>query len=231
MPVAIKALIFDVDGTLAETEELHRAAFNQMFEDYGLDWHWDQAIYGKLLGVAGGRNRLQYFIEEYQPTMAGDFIDITAQMHAKKTVIYGEMVQSGALVLRPGMEALIKKAITNGLTLGICTSTSRKNVDALFAATMGLDVLKHFKAICCGDEVEQVKPDPELYLLALEKLALEPQECLAFEDSHIGLTSSLAADIPTIITYSAYTKGEDFTGAVQVMENLKLGKFKLPASL
>ena len=231
MPQPLKALIFDVDGTLAETEELHRAAFNAMFENYGLNWHWDQAIYGKLLEVAGGRNRLQFFIEQYQPPLAGDYIDVTVQMHADKTKIYGQMMAVGNLALRPGVERLINKAIEKKLKLAIATSTSRKNVDALFAATLGQDVLAHFQAICCGDEVERVKPDPHVYQLALEKLNLSPDECLAIEDSHIGLTSALEANIPTLITSSAYTKGEDFTGAKLVMEDLETGKFDLSSCL
>ncbi len=227
----LKSIIFDVDGTLAETEELHRAAFNAMFENYGLNWHWDQAMYGKLLEVAGGRNRLQFFIEQYQPDLAGDYIDMTAKMHADKTRIYGEMMASGDVSLRPGVERLIVKAIEKNLKLAIATSTSRKNVDALFAVTMGQDVLARFQAICCGDEVERVKPDPQVYQLALERLNLSPDECLAIEDSHIGLTSALSANIPTLITSSAYTKGEDFTGAEQVMEDLETGKFDLSSRL
>jgi len=231
VPKSLKALIFDVDGTIAETEELHRAAFNKMFKDYGLPWHWDQTIYSELLNVAGGRNRLQFFIEQYQPPLAGDYIDTTAQMHQDKTKIYGEMMAAGNVMLRPGVEDIIVRATKNNLKLGIATSTSRKNVAALFAATIGLDVLSQFQAICCGDDVEQVKPDPQVYQLALEALNLSANQCLVFEDSHIGLAASKAANIPTIITYSAYTKDEDFAGADQVMQDLVSGDFNLSSRL
>lgn len=222
-----KALIFDIDGTLAETEELHRAAFNACFADFGLDWHWDQVLYGNLLKIAGGQNRLRHFIETYQPPLAGDFIDQVADMHSKKTNIYGDMLAGGQIELRPGIEKLVMAAISKNLKLGISTSTSRTNVDKLFAATMGLNVLEKFDAICCGDNVEAVKPAPDLYLLALKQLGLSAQDCLAFEDSDIGLAAAQAAGIPTVITVSTYCRDDDFSGASLVMPDLETGGFSL----
>lgn len=231
MGISLKALIFDVDGTLAETEELHRQAFNETFQHYGLDWHWDRDLYAKLLKVAGGRRRIQHFIEEYQPVLAGDFIDETAQMHTIKTKRYGELVAGGGLQLRPGIAALFEQGLNAGLKLGIVTTTSRVNVDTLFAATIGKDVLEKFSAVCCGDEVTNVKPDPELYNLALSKLDLSAHECLAFEDAHIGLQAAKAAGIATVVTWSTYTCNEDFSGADQVMQDVEKGGFDLSAYL
>lgn len=215
-----KALIFDVDGTLAETEELHRAAYNTTFEDFGLDWHWDTALYGELLDVSGGVNRLTYFIENWQPSCAGDFIDEVAQMHARKTEIYGEMMDAGDIALRPGVADLIQAGLDAGLKLAIATATSRPNVDRLFDATMGLDVLSRFSAIACGGDVKNNKPAPDLYELALEQLSLHPCACVALEDSENGLKAALAAQIDTIVTPSAYSRQDDFTGAYACLTDL-----------
>ncbi len=223
----IKALIFDIDGTLAETEELHRKAFNQVFSEFGLDWVWDQQLYGKLLKVAGGQNRLRFYIKQYQPAYEAEFLDQVAGMHKQKTRVYGQMLATGQIELRPGVERLIKQAIKEQIRLAIVTSTSRVNVDRLFEATLGLDILANFEAICCGDDVKKVKPAPEIYQLALKILDLAPQDCLAFEDSEIGLASATAAKIPTIITVSTYCKDDDFSGAKVVMDDLVAGAFEL----
>ncbi len=229
--MAFRALIFDVDGTLAETEELHRKAFNKIFAEFGLNWFWDQSLYGQLLKVAGGQNRLRFFIEKYQPDngpdIPGDIIGKVADLHQQKTKIYGQLLADGQIELRPGIEKLLTRAIEKNLKLAIVTSTSRINVERLFAATLGLDVLGRFSAICCGDDVEKVKPSPQIYRLVLDKLGLPPEQCLAFEDSEIGLTAANAAKIPTIITYSTYCKDDDFTGARAVMPDLVSGGFTL----
>ena len=222
-----KALIFDIDGTLAETEELHRKAFNAAFAEFGLNWHWDRPLYGELLKVAGGQNRLRHYINASQPLQADEFIDRVGEMHRYKTALYGKMLAEGHIELRPGIERLIHQAIEKNIRLGIVTSTSRVNVDKLFEATLGLAVLGKFEAICCGDDVAAVKPAPDLYLLALNKLELQSAECLAFEDSAIGLQAAHAAGIPTIITVSTYCRDDDFTGAVQVMDDLVTGGFRL----
>jgi len=223
----LKALIFDVDGTLAETEELHRQAFNQVFSQYDLNWVWDQPRYGQLLKVAGGQNRLRHYIENYQPDGGAKVLDQVAGMHKQKTAIYGQLLADGKIELRPGIEKLINRAMVRELKLAIVTSTSRVNVERLFRATLGLEVLKQFEAICCGDDVSKVKPAPEIYLLALTKLGLTPDKCLAFEDSEIGLRSASAAKIPTIITVSTYCRDDDFSGAQAVMPDLVTGNFQL----
>ena len=228
MPIiAPAALIFDVDGTLAETEELHRKAFNFTFGEFGLNWRWDKALYGELLKVAGGQNRLRHYIKTCQPERADEFVDQVKELHQHKTITYGRLLAKGHIELRPGIEKLIHQAIEQGLKLAIVTSTSRINVDKLFEATLGMAVLDKFDAICCGDDVEAVKPAPDLYLLALKRLNLPPQECLAFEDSEIGLQAARAAGIPTVITISTYCKDDDFTGASQIMDDLIAGGFQL----
>ena len=215
MPV--KALIFDVDGTLAETEDAHRVAFNRTFREFGLDWSWSIDDYRELLLVTGGKERIKAFIDLSGKTEA---IDIPA-MHARKTEIYKELIETGLVRLRPGIECMLKGARAKGLALAIATTTSRPNVDALFANTLGLETLGWFTAVCCGDEVEKKKPDPAVYLLALERLALPAHNCVAFEDSRAGLASAKNAGIDSVVvTPSIYTADHDFSGATVLVRNL-----------
>jgi len=227
MPWIPNALIFDIDGTLAETEELHRKAFNITFADYGLDWVWDQSLYGELLKVAGGQNRIRHYLQKYQPKRFEEFDQLIPEMHARKTRAYCQLLTPHEIELRPGIETLINSAIDKGIKLGISTSTSRINVNRLFEASLGLALLDRFSAICCGDDVAKVKPAPDVYLLALKQLKLTPENCLAIEDSELGLKAAIAAGIPTLITVSTYCRHDDFTGAKMVMADLVKGKFSL----
>ena len=212
------ALIFDVDGTLAETEELHRAAFSAVFEREALDWHWDVPLYRQLLKITGGKERLRHFCALSQI----EIDDITiARLHAAKNSHYAALMRSGCCPLRPGVENLIRRARAAGKRLAICTTTSRANVDVLLETSLGSDAAGWFGVIVAGDEVKAKKPAPDAYLKALELLDLPAARCLAFEDSGNGLKAALAAGIRTIVTPGLYTAGENFGGAAQVLVNLQ----------
>jgi HAD superfamily hydrolase (TIGR01509 family) len=215
----LRALIFDVDGTLAETEELHRRAFNLAFAQAGLDWRWDRALYGRLLDVTGGKERIRHFIDS-----SGGRDDVSAAgiaaIHASKTAIYTGLVAKGDLRLRPGVVRLLGEAREAGLKLAIATTTTRANVEALLTAALGPDGASWFDTIAAGDAVPAKKPAPDIYLLALDRLGLAPAECVAFEDTLNGLRSALAAGIPTIVTISAYGGAGPFPGALKVVPNL-----------
>ena len=225
----LKALIFDVDGTLAETEELHRAAFNKAFAQTGLSWHWSRGRYADLLKVTGGKERIAHFLKTDSPPDADNWLDAKkiAGLHATKTRCYGDLMASGAISLRPGIAALINEALAKGLRLAIATTTTRANVEALFAATLGDHMLARFDAVCCAEDAATKKPAPDIYFSALSRLGLEADRCLALEDSANGVKSALAAGIPVIVTIGEYTKGEDFTGASRVMDDLVSGGFRL----
>lgn len=221
----LQALIFDVDGTLAETEEVHRAAFNAVFDEMGLGWHWDRPMYGRLLDVTGGKERITHFIATENPSQVpdaagGSMADAIAAMHRRKTDIYNEMVASGGLELRPGVEQVIRAAKASGMRLAIATTTSLPNVESLLSATLGSDGIALFETIAAGDMVQQKKPAPDVFLLALEKLGLPARNCLALEDSLNGLNSAHAAGLATLITRSAYTAHQDFKGALAVHDTL-----------
>lgn len=220
----LQALIFDVDGTLADTErDGHRPAFNAAFAEAGLDWHWDEALYGKLLAVTGGKERMRFFCEKYAPDFLRrpDADERIKALHAAKTAHYVRIVESGALPLRPGVARLIHEARSAGIRLAIATTTSPENVEVLLRASLAPDALQWFEVIGAGDAAaKQKKPAPDVYLWVLERLGLPASACLALEDSENGIRSSLAAGIPTLVTESEYTRAQDFTGTLAVLPDL-----------
>lgn len=218
------AIIFDVDGTLAETErDGHRPAFNQAFAEHGLDWHWDAETYGCLLDITGGKERIRHYAERQAPAIATrpDFDDLVKKLHAAKTALYVRRVEQGKLPLRPGVAELITEARRAGIRLAIATTTSPENVAALLRASLAPDSAEWFEVIGAGDVVPAKKPAPDIYHWVLERLSLPASACLAIEDSANGLRAALGAGIPTVVTVSEYTAGQDFRGALQVLAGLE----------
>ncbi len=218
----IKAIIFDVDGTLADTEDGHRHAFNQAFTDNGLAWHWDVALYDKLLKVTGGKERIKYYLAQFATDFVkpDDFEGFVQHLHAVKTTHYTAMLREGAIPLRPGIRQLITDAHQAGMTLAIATTTTPANVAALLEVGLGADWARYFSANGCGDIVPNKKPAPDIYLWVLKELGLQAGECIALEDSNNGLRSALAAGIKTYVTVNPYTQTQDFSGATAVLADL-----------
>ena len=213
----LRALIFDVDGTLAETEELHREAFNAAFAAAGLGWVWDQAVYARLLEVTGGKERIAHFQDVAGISPPLDAAAIAA-LHAGKTAHYASRVAGGGLQLRPGVRRVLEEAHAAGLRLAIATTTSRANVDALLAACAPLP---EFDVIAAGDEVASKKPAPDIYALALSRLGLPAEACLAVEDTLNGLRSAVGAGLRCVMTISAYGCNGPFAGAALVVADLQ----------
>jgi beta-phosphoglucomutase-like phosphatase (HAD superfamily) len=224
MQHTLKALIFDVDGTLADTESAHCAAFNLAFEELGLDWYWDDALYTELLEISGGKERIRHYWTQMNKdvkALDGQAMDETiARIHELKTAYYEAAVNSGSVVLRPGVLALIDEALKEGLYLAIATTTSPVNIAALLRTAMGPDWRHNFMAIGDASSAPIKKPHPQVYLQMLQALKLKADECLAFEDSGNGLRAATAAGLRTIITPTRYTAHHDFGAALRVQPDL-----------
>ena len=219
----LKALIFDVDGTLSDTErDGHRPAFNLAFAEAGMDWHWDVALYGELLAVTGGKERIKFYVERYRPDYRppADFPALVARLHAAKTRHYAALLARGGIPLRPGVERLLREARSRGMRLAIATTTTPANVTALLQHALSADAAGWFEVIAAGDVVPAKKPAPDIFNYALTQMGLAPTDCLAFEDSENGLRAARAAGIETVITVNDYTREHDFTGAVLVLDHL-----------
>lgn len=218
----MNAIIFDVDGTLSETEETHRKAFNQAFKDRGLTWHWDPELYRKLLRVTGGKERIRHYIDNF----AVDGFEAVASdeqirtIHLQKTAIYTRMVSACEAVLRPGIRQAISNAQKNGYRLAISTTTSLANIDALMQSAYGSDGSGMFDVICGGDMVSNKKPAPDIYLLTLELLGLPAEDCVAIEDTRNGLLSAHHAGIATVITPSFYSEDQCFDEAFLITDDI-----------
>jgi HAD superfamily hydrolase (TIGR01509 family) len=218
----LRALLFDVDGTLAETErDGHRVAFNRAFRDRGLRWDWDAQTYGELLQITGGRERIAHYaaLHDRQWQARADAPTAIADLHARKNTHYAELVRRGRIQLRSGLREWLKQARAEGLLLAIVTTTSRDNLDALLEASFDADMRDAFCVRITGEDVRLKKPDAECYRLALSALGLAPAQALAIEDSRNGLRAARAAEVRTLIVRSHYFRDEDFSAAWRVIDD------------
>ena len=219
----LRALIWDVDGTVAETErDGHRVAFNRAFTEAGLPWTWDVAEYAELLEVTGGRERILAYLQRGGDAPAGEAEReaLARRLHTRKNAFYAELVEQGGIGTRPGVRRLMDECRAEGVALAIATTTSRSNVDALFASLLGATWQTRFAAVICAEDAPAKKPDPQAYRLALQRLGVLPHEAFALEDSPNGLKAALAAGIACGVTRSAYFAEARFEGAAWVRDHL-----------
>lgn len=219
---ALKAIIFDMDGTLADTEEIHRQAFNLAFAEFRLPWQWSPDEYRELLAISGGRERIRSDLQARKVSVGGPraLWRRAEAIHVRKSEIYRELLVGGSIRLRPGVERLIGEALRTRIRLAVATSSSRSNLEALISNTLGPDAMRWFRAIVTCDIVEDKKPSPAVYQFALAELGLEPECCVAIEDTRNGNLAALAAGLRTVITTHAYTRDSDFKGASLVVDSL-----------
>ena len=218
----LEALIFDCDGVLVDTErDGHRVAFNRAFAAKGYDFEWGVDYYRELLSVAGGKERMRHFFNTRGwPPEAVDKDSFIKELHKLKTDLYMQIVESGELKLRPGVARLIDEAITEGITLAVCSTSNERAVNLIVEKLLGPERKARFSAILAGDVVSKKKPDPEIYNLALERLNLKPDECFVVEDSRNGFLAAKGADMHCVVTTNGYTEDEDFTGAELIVSEL-----------
>jgi HAD superfamily hydrolase (TIGR01509 family) len=220
----MQALIFDCDGVLVDTErDGHRAAFNHAFADLGIDSDWSVDRYGELLSTAGGKERMQrHFEETGWPASFPDHKDLIAQLHKRKTDLFLDLLAAGGLPLRPGVKRLVDEAIAAGIRIAVCSTSNERAVKSVVEVMLGAARAARI-SVFAGDIVPAKKPDPAIYRLAAQTLAVEPQLCVVIEDSHIGLTAAKAAGMQCIVTVSSYTADEDFSAADRVVPDLDQG--------
>jgi beta-phosphoglucomutase-like phosphatase (HAD superfamily) len=216
----LEALIFDVDGTLAETEEAHRRSFNEAFAAFGIDWHWDKELYRELLQVTGGKERLLHYIDAWKPHGSEVALARFAEIYEETSARYAALVKSGTAPERPGVRRLITEAHERGVRLAIATTSQPESVDVILRAMLGEDGPFWFAAIAAGDIVAHKKPAPDAYRFALATLRCDPGSCVAIEDSENGVKAASAAGLPVIATPSHYLKADDFSLATSVLTGL-----------
>jgi HAD superfamily hydrolase (TIGR01509 family) len=216
----MKALIFDCDGVLVDTErDGHRVAFNRAFAALGIDAEWDVDLYGELLKIAGGKERMTHYFNEAGWPEGQTAATLIPELHKKKTAIFTDLVAKGSLPLRPGVARIVDEAHAAGVRLGVCTTSDPKAIDGVLDL-LGATRKGWFEIVLAGDVVKKKKPDPEIYNLAKRRLALDARDCVVIEDSRNGLRAALGAGMRCLITTSAYTLDEDFTGAAKVVPEL-----------
>ena len=220
----LQALNFDVDGTLADTESAHLAAFNHAFAEMGLDWVWDEALYTELLDISGGKERILHYWKTSCPELlevgAMAQSDTVNRLHELKTAAYEAAVNGGAVSLRPGVLRLMDEALAQGMQLAIATTTSPVNIAALMRQAIGADWRLNFTAIGDASTAPIKKPHPQVYLQMLDALQLKPDACLALEDSSNGLRAATAAGLATLITPTHFTAHHNFAAALRVVPDL-----------
>ena len=216
----LKAVFFDLDGTIADSEDLHRRSFNAAFSEFGLKWHWDFAIYKELLSIAGGQERIRHYIERAEPAMLTrpDLTNFVKAMHKAKNQTYNELVRQEKFLLREGTEELITALQGEGIKCVIVTSTSAENVATALERGFGKGYHKLFATIADGDKVKHKKPSTDLYIWALGELGLSAESCIAVEDTPRGVEGATLAHIKAVAVTSTYTEGEEFPNAVAVVD-------------
>ena len=217
----IKAIFFDQDGVIIDTEkDGHRVAFNQTFADYDFGFEWDVDEYGRLLAISGGKERMRHYFKENNVVLQGDNEKDDAfilKLHKHKTGLFVKLIESGKLPLRAGVKRLMLEAKNRGLIVGICTTSNERSANAVLN-TMLADVGIDF--VLAGDVVKKKKPQPDIYLLALEKTGLSPENCMVVEDSRNGLLAARGAGLPVVATTNIYTENEDLSEAEIIVTSL-----------
>jgi HAD superfamily hydrolase (TIGR01509 family) len=229
-PATLAALVFDVDGTLADTEETHREAFNDAFMRFRIGWEWSRAEYRKLLRISGGKERMVEWFATLPVTDAerARLIQLAPAVHRAKTALYTELVADGRCPLRPGIARLMDEALHAGVSLAIASTTTEANVDALLSRHLGAGALRRFATIACGDLVAAKKPAPDIYRHVLSTLGLPATRCIAVEDSRNGVRAAKAAGLYTVVTPTPWTLGDDFADADLELSHLGDAAHPLP---
>lgn len=217
------ALLFDCDGVLVDSEkDGHRISFNDTFAERELGVTWDVELYGELLKIGGGKERMTAYFNktgwpEKAPTNEDERKQFIASLHKRKTELFMVLIEKKLLPLRPGVAKLVDQALAKGVKVAVCSTSNEKAVSAIVSCLLGPERAEKIQ-IFAGDVVPRKKPDPAIYILAASTLGVEPSSCVVVEDSGIGLAAAKAAGMKCVVTKSGYTADEDFSKADAVFE-------------
>jgi HAD superfamily hydrolase (TIGR01509 family) len=223
-----KALIFDCDGVLAETEQYgHLPAFNQMWKEFGVPWQWSVEEYGRKLKIGGGKERMATLFQEPEflkvfrpPETEEARKEMVAAWHKRKSAIYKEIILSGRIPPRSGVKRLSEEALEHGWLLAVASTSAKESVDAVLLHAMGAETVQRFSLVLAGDVVKAKKPAPDIYILTAKELGIAPQECVVVEDSNNGVVAAVVSGMKCVVTVSGYTREEDFSRADIVLSCL-----------
>lgn len=225
-----KALIFDCDGVIVESEELHRLTYNQTWKSEGLDFEWDYELYGMMQNsIGGGREKMRWYFDKNgwpdgspvdSPHLADPREQLLNHLVRRKFEHYRDAVNNGQAPLRPGIHRLVDEAAARGLRLAICSAANRNSCEIVLNNLMGKERLAKFEFVLAGDDVTRKKPDPMIYNKARERLGVRVEDCCVIEDSEIGLQAGMQAGMKVVITHTPYTADQDFKGAAAVFASL-----------
>jgi len=216
----LQAIVFDMDGTLADTEDIHRQAFNLAFGEFDCDWQWSRDEYRGLLAISGGRERIRQYLAGRRKGDDAQLAELAAAMHKRKSALYRELLSGTGIRLRPGVERLLREAAAKSVRLAVATSSSRRNLETLLQTTLGPGSIGMFDAVITCDVVEEKKPSAAVYRRAVADLGAAPARCVAIEDTRNGNLAALGAGLRTVITTHAFTIDNDFGGAALVVDQL-----------
>ncbi len=218
-----KGLLLDCDGVLADTEEFgHLVAFNQVFEEMGYPFRWSKQEYAELLKVGGGKERTMKYAQQTGTDLGfdGDVRAAATEIHRRKTEIYIELVTEGKLPERPGIRRLVNEALAAGWTVGVASTSALPSVTSVLKSSIDAEAFEQVAGIFAGDIVQAKKPAPDVYLLAVEELGLDPAEVVVIEDSTAGAAAAAAAGLVHVVTMSSFTGDDEFPKAVTVIDKL-----------
>lgn len=225
-----KALIFDCDGVIVESEELHRISYNQCWAQENLGFEWSYEFYEMLQNsIGGGKEKMRWYFANYgwpdgkpvdSPELAEQRDTFIVHLHTEKTRLYKTLVEDGQAKIRSGVLRLMDEAYARGIKLAICSAANASSIYLVLDKLVGQERLKNFDVILAGDVVSKKKPDPMIYNVAREKLGVKKEDCVVIEDSRIGLKAAVDANMKVIITHTPYTANQDFTGAAAIYSGL-----------